>query len=603
MAQTREPNACLEPSQNHDNEILNQTVENSSRTKRRKLTSKVWDEFTKFQGKNGKVWAKCRDCNGEGRGGDRSPRTHPRYFAKKGTTHLNNHAKRCRSSKNNEENGGKLADHYNENGNSTNPAVLKGKFVINQELNQLGVIRSIIKYGFSNLNLIKSDILLVYAEEKEKLRKYLTKLSCRFNLAIRFEDGCSLMALHFIDDNWELKQKFISFHGTYDSFHGMYDYFCTTFTDVLSDWNVKKKIRSVVVNLDSEKVNEKVSSWMTEQGLVPFVSPLLSSLCLADFLESYCWNRSNREADKIRKAFDYIRKPANKHKFQMAIERGESMGKKVISRPLPEWLHGLNELETAVGYKEAFWELEVMDYEFKLINLAKEEWDKATAVYEYLKILNGAAQRLSDTKYTTANVFFPKVCELYLKFLLWERADEYFVREIATGVKERFFSKYWLNYKLYLAAAIVLDPRYKLDIVDRWYTEIYGTMADVRMKEIVDVLTHAYNKYAHDNCKMLDEMGRPCTSSSLQNSELVLYLKVPKIPPVEEFDVLAWRRLNSPIFPTLAIMARDFLAIPISAAAFKEGADIENIHYCSGLDVDVKRAVICTKSWLESSEY
>lgn len=585
MAQTREPNACLEPSQNHDNEILNQTVENSSRTKRRKLTSKVWDEFTKFQGKNGKVWAKCKHCKKKFDGS-----------SKKGTTHLNNHAKRCRSSKNNEENGGKLADHYNENGNSTNPAVLKGKFVINQELNQLGVIRSIIKYGFSNLNLIKSDILLVYAEEKEKLRKYLTKLSCRFNLAIRFEDGCSLMALHFIDDNWELKQKFISFHG-------MYDYFSTTFTDVLSDWNIKKKIRSVVVNLDSEEVNEKVSSWMTEQGLVPFVGPLLSALCLADFLESYCRNGSNWEADKIRKAFDYIRKPANKHKFQMAIERAESMGKKVISRPLPAWLYGLNGLETAVGYKEAFLELEVMDYEFKLINLAKEEWDKATAVYEYLKILNGAAQRLSDTKYTTANVFFPKVCELYLNLLLWERADEYFVREIATGVKERFFSKYWLNYKLYLAAAIVLDPRYKLDIVDRWYTEIYGTMADVRMKEIVDVLTHAYNKYAHDNCKMLDEMGRPCTSSSLQNSELVLYLKVPKIPPVEEFDVLAWWRLNSPIFPTLAIMACDFLAIPISAAAFKEGTDFENIHYCSGLDVDVKQAVICTKSWLESSEY
>lgn len=156
---------------------------------------------------------------------------------------------------------------------------------------------------------------------------------------------------------------------------------------------------------------------------------------------------------------------------------------------------------------------------------------------------------------------------------------------------------------MYLATAIVLDPRYKLDIVDRWYTEIYGTMADVRMKEIVDVLTHAYKKYAHDNCKMLDEMGRPCTSSSLQNSELVLYLKVPKIPPVEEFDVLAWWRLNSPIFPTLAIMARDFLAIPISAAAFKEGTDFENIHYCSGLDVDIKQAVICTKSWLENSEY
>lgn len=585
MAQTREQNACLGPSQNHDNEIVNPTVENSSRAKRRKLTSKVWEEFTKFQGKNGKIWAKCKHCKKKFDGS-----------SKKGTTHLNNHAKRCRSSKNNEENGGKLADHYHENDNSTNHAVLKGKFLINQELNQLGVIRSIIKYGFSKLNVIKPDILLVYAEEKEKLRKYLTKLSCRFNLAISFEDGCLLMALHFIDDNWELKEKLISFHG-------MYKYFYGTFIEVLSDWNIKKKLLSVVVNLDSEEVNENVRSRMTEQGLVPFVGPLLSALCLEDFLESYCRNGSGWEADKIRKAFDYVRKPANKHKFQMAVERAESMGKKVISRPLPAWSYGLNGLETAVGYKEAFLELEVMDYEFKLINLAKEEWDKATAIYGYLKILNDAAQRLSDTKYTTANVFFPKVCELYLNLLLWERAGEYFVREIATGVKERFFTKYWLSYKFCLAIAIVLDPRYKLDIVDRWYREIYGTMADVRLKEIVDVLSDAYNKYAHDNCKTLDEMGRPCTSSSPQNSELVLYLKEPKSPPAEEFDILAWWRLNSGRFPTLAIMARDFLAIPLSPAAFTEGTDFENIHYCSDLDADVKQAVICTKSWLESSEY
>lgn len=286
----------------------------------------------------------------------------------------------------------------------------------------------------------------------------------------------------------------------------------------------------------------------------------------------------------------------------MAIERAESMGRKVISRPVPAWAYGLNGLETAVGYKEAFLELEVVDYDFKLINLAKEEWDKATAVYEYLKILNDAARSLSDTKYTTANVFFPKVCELYLNLLLWERADEYFVREIATGVKERFFAKYWLSYKLYLATAIVLDPRYKLDIVDRWYREIYGPIADVHLKEIVDVLTDAYNKYARDNSKMLDEMGRPCTSSSLQNSELVLYLKAPKIPPVEEFDILAWWLLNSPMFPTLAIMARDFLAIPISATAFTEGTCFENTHYCFGLDDDIKQAVICTESWLQRSE-
>lgn len=35
----------------------------------------------------------------------------------------------------------------------------------------------------------------------------------------------------------------------------------------------------------------------------------------------------------------------------------------------------------------------------------------------------------------------------------------------------------------------------------------------------------------------------------------------------EGFDVLSWWKLNSPKYPTLACMARDFLAIPASTVA------------------------------------
>ena len=57
--------------------MMNCNVENSSHRKRRKLSSKVWDVFTNYEGEDGKVYAKCSHCQ---IGFDGS--------SKKGTTYL-----------------------------------------------------------------------------------------------------------------------------------------------------------------------------------------------------------------------------------------------------------------------------------------------------------------------------------------------------------------------------------------------------------------------------------------------------------------------------------------------------------------------------------
>jgi hypothetical protein len=36
------------------------------------------------------------------------------------------------------------------------------------------------------------------------------------------------------------------------------------------------------------------------------------------------------------------------------------------------------------------------------------------------------------------------------------------------------FEKYWSEFSLVLAIAVVLDPRYKLRLVNYYYTKIYG---------------------------------------------------------------------------------------------------------------------------------
>ena len=83
--------------------------------KRRKLKSKVWDEFTKSKpGVDGKQWAICNHCGEKFDG-----------CSKKGTTHLKNHlaSKTCRDKRNggNEDKSTKTRD------KSATPVVMEEK--------------------------------------------------------------------------------------------------------------------------------------------------------------------------------------------------------------------------------------------------------------------------------------------------------------------------------------------------------------------------------------------------------------------------------------------------------------------------------------------
>ncbi|KAK0607859.1 hypothetical protein LWI29_021629 [Acer saccharum] len=92
-------------------------------------------------------------------------------------------------------------------------------------------------------------------------------------------------------------------------------------------------------------------------------------------------------------------------------------------------------------------------------------------------------------------------------------------------------------------------------------------------------IIHVYIKYASSfgdansstsYNKMLDHLGRSSFTSNSHNNvdELDHYLQEPKFPSIEEFNKLTWWRVNTPNFPILARMARDFLAIPALTLVF-----------------------------------
>ena len=85
-----------------------------------------------------------------------------------------------------------------------------------------------------------------------------------------------------------------------------------------------------------------------------------------------------------------------------------------------------------------------------------------------------------------------------------------------------------------------------------------------------------------------------------KENELEGYLAAPVVDG--DTDVLQWWKANALLYPHLAEMARDYLAIPATCAsverAFSGCADVVKKKRCA-LNDDTIRACMCLKSWLE----
>jgi len=102
-----------------------------------------------------------------------------------------------------------------------------------------------------------------------------------------------------------------------------------------------------------------------------------------------------------------------------------------------------------------------------------EDWKFARDVCDRLKMFYDVTELLSGTKYVTANLFFPKITNIYLTIRKWTNSGIPKVEEMSTRMKAKF-NKYWSDVHGLMAAAAVLDPRYKLQLLSALFNKIHG---------------------------------------------------------------------------------------------------------------------------------
>ncbi|RVW81765.1 Phosphatidylinositol 4-phosphate 5-kinase 5 [Vitis vinifera] len=101
----------------------------------------------------------------------------------------------------------------------------------------------------------------------------------------------------------------------------------------------------------------------------------------------------------------------------------------------------------------------------------------------------------SRRNYPTANTFFIKVCEIKEALYDWLICSNEVVSTMASSMLDKF-DKYWSGCHIVMAIAVVLDPRYKMKILEFDFSITYGSEASNPLSKF-DLFVHSTIREGH----------------------------------------------------------------------------------------------------------
>ena len=281
-------------------------------------------------------------------------------------------------------------------------------------------------------------------------------------------------------------------------------------------------------------------------------------------------------------------------------------------------------LSTAIPYRKVFDRLGTLNQHF--VCPPNDDWKFAAIVCEKLELFYQLTELFSGTKYVTANIFFPKVCEIKLKINSWKEDENEIIRNMSTAMIEKY-DKYWYDIQGLMAVAVILDPRLKMIMLQASYMALLGQEeTDRYCQKSYELLTQLMDEYqvqidqevvgtssygasnstvsAAAILSIFKTLAATKKTSSLvkAKSELDQYLDKDPLPHDENeyIDVLGQWKVVGTRFPTLRLIARDILAIPkttvASNSSFSTSGRVLSEHR-SRLTPQMLEALMCSQSW------
>ncbi|XP_059436041.1 zinc finger BED domain-containing protein RICESLEEPER 2-like [Corylus avellana] len=610
---------------------------NKKKGKKRRKTSDVWqyyDIVPNTDPNDPEVWAKCKTCAN-------MYRARSSY----GTGNLIKHSKTC---------GGRSSRDVGQMllaGKAGSLGVSDSKFdpkkfrellvaaVVKHDLPfsfvEYDGIRAVHQYlrpdvPFISRNTGKADLVKMYLREKQRVKSMLNDCPGRICLTSDLwtslaTNGYICLTAHFINKDWVLTKRVLNFSFMPPPHNGIS--LSDVIYNLLQEWGIENKIFSIT--LDNASSNDSCVGFLKEKLNMKKALP-----CDGDFFHMRCCahilnlivqdglKEINDAIQKVRDSVKYVRgSQVRKQSFLQAVNQMSLDSHKGLKQDVPtRWNSTYLMLESAVHYRRAFSYLEMTDRNYKHCPTVVE-WEKVDNIKSFLACFYQATCAFSGTKYPTANLYFPVIAMIYVSLKEDVVSEDEHKSLMAIQMLSKF-EKYWLDFSEVLAVAVILDPRYKLHLVNYYYTKIYGVMNSLQYVNVSNKVKSLFMEYSASSI--------PSSSSSItvqqpqvtratlpweqeylafggvdvnsQKSQLEIYLEEPRSVAVNDsFDILSFWKGNEFRYPEVAAMARDVLSIPVSTVAsestFSIGGRVIDQNR-SSLKPDIVEALICSRDWL-----
>jgi hypothetical protein len=196
-----------------------------------------------------------------------------------------------------------------------------------------------------------------------------------------------------------------------------------------------------------------------------------------------------------------------------SLDENAELDKKLHLDCKTRWNSTYIMLSIAIPYRKVFEHLGELDRSYDCP--AADDWTFATNVCEKLGIFYELTELFSGTKFVTANLFFPKVCEIKLKLNSWGHDENETIRNMVATMIEKY-DKYWADIHGLMVVAIILDPRLKMTMLHACYIALFGEdAAGTYVTEAHELLTALMKHYNVNQDSMATSSGgAPSTVSA-----------------------------------------------------------------------------------------
>ncbi|ESQ35277.1 hypothetical protein EUTSA_v10009614mg, partial [Eutrema salsugineum] len=364
------------------------------------------------------------------------------------------------------------------------------------------------QFSMANFDSIHSDCLSIFLSQKQKLSDLIGEIPGAVNLTIDLWSstqsmGYAFVTGHFVDKDWNLTHRLLNVAvvASPDSDFALNQ----PVAACLSDWKLEGKISSLTVS--QSLVNKTCID-----NLRGFLSVRNQHVLSGQFLmgKSYVRLLSSMAQDAL--AAENLQAPIKKVRDSIKyVKTNDTCGDRFdeLKRQFPtpssykdllidnqtRWDTSYNMLLAAYEHRQFFTSLETCS---RRISISPEEWTKIESLCSCLKVLFEASTVFTRPNHLTANDLYHEMTNFQLKLSHAAMVEDPDVRNLANSLREKF-DLYWRECVLVLAVAVVMDPRFKMELIKFTFSKFYGEDAEKWVKAVSDAFQDLYVNYSEND--------------------------------------------------------------------------------------------------------